>query len=80
MSVCQAAAAPEELFWRPLGGHLRRVEVGPFGVVWGLGHDQTPWVYTGATGGGQLSGQSGGREHTAAGTSWPLHCFTLQLC
>ncbi|KAF0287052.1 Tectonin beta-propeller repeat-containing protein 1 [Amphibalanus amphitrite] len=66
-----AEAAPEELFWRQLGGHLRRVEAGPHGVVWGLGHDQTPWVYTGATGGGQLTEHGGsGQLHTMTDTRY----------
>ncbi|GBP89755.1 Tectonin beta-propeller repeat-containing protein [Eumeta japonica] len=46
---------PEEMVWRLMGGHLRRVEsVGV--VVWGIAHDHTAWVYTGGWGGGPLKG------------------------
>uniref|UniRef100_A0A8C4N964 Tectonin beta-propeller repeat containing 1b n=1 Tax=Eptatretus burgeri TaxID=7764 RepID=A0A8C4N964_EPTBU len=49
----------DELFWRQVGGHLRLVETGAGGVVWGLGYDNTPWVYTGGYGGGFLQGLVG---------------------
>ncbi|VEN49848.1 unnamed protein product [Callosobruchus maculatus] len=42
------------LYWRQLGGHLRRVESCKVGVTWGIGYDHTPWVYTGGWGGGFL--------------------------
>ncbi|XP_037079904.1 tectonin beta-propeller repeat-containing protein-like [Pollicipes pollicipes] len=54
-----AAGAPAELFWRQLGGHLRRIETSPAGVVWAIGCDLTPWVYTAATGGSQLTEHGG---------------------
>ncbi|XP_071797114.1 tectonin beta-propeller repeat-containing protein 1-like isoform X1 [Asterias amurensis] len=49
--------APSSLmFWRQIGGHMTRIEACPAGVVWGLGMDNTPWVYTGAYGGGLFKG------------------------
>lgn len=42
------------LYWRQLGGHLRRVETCKLGVTWGIAYDHTPWVYTGGWGGGFL--------------------------
>lgn len=42
------------LYWRQLGGHLRRVETCILGVTWGIAYDHTPWVYTGGWGGGFL--------------------------
>ncbi|XP_078521292.1 tectonin beta-propeller repeat-containing protein 1 [Lissotriton helveticus] len=46
----------DQMFWRQVGGHLRVVECGSQGVVWGIGYDHTPWVYTGGYGGGFLQG------------------------
>ncbi|KAL1491140.1 hypothetical protein ABEB36_011782 [Hypothenemus hampei] len=46
---------PLELYWRQLGGHMRRVESCASGVTWGIGYDHTAWVYTGGWGGGFLS-------------------------
>ncbi|XP_050309364.1 tectonin beta-propeller repeat-containing protein isoform X2 [Anthonomus grandis grandis] len=45
---------PLELYWRQMGGHLRRVESCNAGVTWGIGYDHTAWVYTGGWGGGFL--------------------------
>ncbi|XP_066251035.1 tectonin beta-propeller repeat-containing protein isoform X2 [Euwallacea similis] len=45
---------PLELYWRQLGGHLRRVESCNAGVTWGIGYDHTAWVYSGGWGGGFL--------------------------
>ncbi|KAJ9585855.1 hypothetical protein L9F63_020497, partial [Diploptera punctata] len=38
---------PANMFWRQMGGHLRRVETCSGGVTWGIGYDNTAWVYTG---------------------------------
>ncbi|XP_019761431.1 tectonin beta-propeller repeat-containing protein isoform X1 [Dendroctonus ponderosae] len=46
---------PLELFWRQIGGHLRRIETCNAGVTWGIGCDHTAWVYTGGWGGGVLA-------------------------
>lgn len=40
-----------DLFWRQMGGHLRKVETCLAGVTWGIGYDQQLWVYTGGWGG-----------------------------
>lgn len=40
-----------DLFWRQMGGHLRKVETCTAGVTWGIGYDQQLWVYTGGWGG-----------------------------
>ncbi|XP_066141762.1 tectonin beta-propeller repeat-containing protein isoform X2 [Euwallacea fornicatus] len=45
---------PLELYWRQLGGHLRRVESCNAGVTWGIGYDHTAWVYSGGWTGGFL--------------------------
>ena len=40
-----------------MGGHLAKVETSPAGVTWGIGNDNTPWVYTGSFGGGFFKGK-----------------------
>ena len=40
-----------DLFWRQIGGHLRKVETCAAGITWGIGYDQQLWVYTGGWGG-----------------------------
>lgn len=45
---------PLDLYWRQMGGHLRRVETCRSGVTWGIAYDHTAWVYTGGWGGGFL--------------------------
>jgi tectonin beta-propeller repeat-containing protein 1 len=50
--------APSQRFWRQIGGHLSVVEAGTGGVVWGVGFDGNPYVYTGGFGGGVFSGFS----------------------
>lgn len=42
---------PRDIFWRQIGGHLRRVESCSVGVTWGIGNDHTAWVYNGGWGG-----------------------------
>lgn len=49
--------SPLAMFWRQMGGHLRRVETCSHGVTWGLGYDHTAWVYTGGWGGAFLKGK-----------------------
>lgn len=44
------------MFWRQMGGHLRSVESCPSGVVWGIGYDNTAWVYSSGWGGSFLKG------------------------
>lgn len=46
----------EEMFWRMIGGYLRKVECSQNGVVWGISHDHRAWLYTGGWGGGVLKG------------------------
>ncbi|XP_037869369.1 tectonin beta-propeller repeat-containing protein [Bombyx mori] len=48
----------DEMFWRLMGGHLRRVECCEADVVWGISHDHRAWVYTGGWGGGMFQGIS----------------------
>ena len=45
------------MFWRQIGGHLRKVETCNLGVTWGIGYDNTAWVYTGGWGGASLQGR-----------------------
>ncbi|KDR11313.1 tectonin beta-propeller repeat-containing protein isoform X6 [Zootermopsis nevadensis] len=47
---------PPDMFWRQMGGHLRKVETCSAGVTWGIGYDNTAWVYTGGWGGSFLKG------------------------
>ncbi|XP_034425724.1 tectonin beta-propeller repeat-containing protein 1 isoform X1 [Hippoglossus hippoglossus] len=46
----------DQMFWRQVGGHLRSVECNTVGIVWGIGYDHTPWVYSGGYGGGFFQG------------------------
>lgn len=46
------------MFWRQIGGHLKKVETCSVGVTWGIGYDSTAWVYTGGWGGTFLKGIS----------------------
>ncbi|XP_049762873.1 tectonin beta-propeller repeat-containing protein [Schistocerca cancellata] len=64
---------PLEMYWRQMGGHLRRVETCAAGVTWGVGYDNTAWVYTGGWGGSFLKGL----ETSSSGIN-PMadtHCF-----
>lgn len=45
-----------DMFWRQIGGHLRKVESSKHGVVWGIGYDNTARVYTNGWGGSFLKG------------------------
>lgn len=44
------------MFWRQIGGHLKKVETCSVGVTWGIGYDSTAWVYTGGWGSAFLKG------------------------
>lgn len=44
------------MFWRQIGGHLKKVETCSVGVTWGIGYDSTAWVYTSGWGGAFLKG------------------------
>lgn len=41
-----------------MGGHLKKVETCSSGVTWGIGYDNTAWVYTGGWGGTFLKGKN----------------------
>lgn len=45
-----------DIFWRQMGGHLRRVVTCRNGITWGIGYDNTAWVYTGGWGGAFMKG------------------------
>ena len=45
---------PITMYWRQIGGHLRKVETCRSGVTWGIGYDNTTWVYTKGWGGSFL--------------------------
>ncbi|XP_043272116.1 tectonin beta-propeller repeat-containing protein isoform X2 [Venturia canescens] len=47
---------PMGMFWRQIGGHLKKVETCSSGITWGIGYDNTAWVYTGGWGGLFLKG------------------------
>lgn len=40
-----------DIFWRQMGGHLRKLETCKGGVTWGIGYDNCLWVYSGGWGG-----------------------------
>lgn len=52
----QVIIEPSLMFWRQIGGHLKKVETCSVGVTWGIGYDSTAWVYTGGWGGAFLKG------------------------
>lgn len=52
----QVIIEPSTMFWRQIGGHLKKVETCSVGVTWGIGYDSTAWVYTGGWGGTFLKG------------------------
>lgn len=42
------------MFWRQIGGHLKKLESSKNGIVWGIGYDNTAWLYTNGCGGSFL--------------------------
>lgn len=52
----QVIIEPSTMFWRQMGGHLKKIETSSVGVTWGIGYDCTAWVYTGGWGGAFLKG------------------------
>ncbi|XP_014095584.2 tectonin beta-propeller repeat-containing protein [Bactrocera oleae] len=50
----------QEMYWRQIGGHIKRVFTCSAGVVWGISCDNTAWVYNGGWGGQFLKGLEGG--------------------
>ncbi|XP_066589836.1 tectonin beta-propeller repeat-containing protein [Prorops nasuta] len=64
---------PLPIFWRQMGGHLRKVETCLVGIVWGVGYDNTAWVYTGGWGGTQLKGV--GSTNTGINTMIDTHNY-----
>lgn len=54
---CQNPIIPIlDSFWRPIGGHLKKIHACLNGIVWGVGCDNTIWVYNGGCGGSFLKG------------------------
>lgn len=45
-----------DIFWRQIGGHIKKIFACSEGVVWGISCDSTPWVYNGGWGGTFLKG------------------------
>ncbi|KPJ16624.1 Tectonin beta-propeller repeat-containing protein [Papilio machaon] len=64
---------PDEMFWRMMGGYLRKIECSQNGFVWGISHDHRAWVYTGGWGGGILKG-IGGNEAIHAMSDTQTYC------
>ncbi|XP_075421580.1 tectonin beta-propeller repeat-containing protein 1 isoform X4 [Ascaphus truei] len=58
----------DQMFWHQIGGHLRLVESGGCGVVWGIGFDHTAWVYTSGYGGGFIQGLSSSTDNVCIQT------------
>jgi tectonin beta-propeller repeat-containing protein 1 len=56
ISRTQVIIEPSTMFWRQIGGHLKKIETSSVGVTWGIGYDYTAWVYTGGWGGAFLKG------------------------
>lgn len=44
------------MFWRQIGGHLKKVETCSSGITWGIGYDNTAWLYTSGWGSNTLKG------------------------
>ncbi|VVC87415.1 unnamed protein product [Leptidea sinapis] len=61
MEYCSTSViiGPDEMYWRMMGGYLRKIESCTDAVVWGISHDHRAWVYTGGWGGGALKGIDG---------------------
>uniref|UniRef100_T1GIE5 Galectin domain-containing protein n=1 Tax=Megaselia scalaris TaxID=36166 RepID=T1GIE5_MEGSC len=59
-----------DCFWRPIGGHLKKVYACQNGIVWGIGCDNTPWAYTGGCGGTFIKGveSPSGKIHSMTDT------------
>ena len=55
-AVLESEMQPTQLFWRQIGGHMRKVEGGMSGVVWAIGFDGMPYYYSGGYGGGVFTG------------------------
>ena len=49
---------PNQVYWRQVGGHMKCVQAGCGGVVWGIGYDGVPYAYSGGYGGGIFTGFS----------------------
>ncbi|EDW69940.1 tectonin beta-propeller repeat-containing protein [Drosophila virilis] len=49
----------QQMHWRQMGGHLKRVYNSGVDVVWGISCDNTAWVYNGGWGGMFLKGLEG---------------------
>ncbi|XP_011065676.1 PREDICTED: tectonin beta-propeller repeat-containing protein [Acromyrmex echinatior] len=64
---------PITMFWRQIGGHLKKVETCSVGVTWGIGYDSTAWVYTGGWGGVFLKGL--GTSNTGVNTMVDTHNY-----
>lgn len=64
-----------DIFWRQIGGHIRRVASCKAGVVWGIGCDNTAWVYTGGWGGCFLKGLEAG--HGKINTMTDIHNYYI---
>lgn len=60
MLVAVCVYVCELRFWRQVPGHLHCVESNSLGVVWGVGHDHTAWVYTGGCKGTPAQGTAQG--------------------
>lgn len=56
MYLAQVIIEPNTMFWRQIGGHLKKVETCSVGVTWGIGYDSTAWVYTSGWGSVSLKG------------------------
>ncbi|XP_047509859.1 tectonin beta-propeller repeat-containing protein isoform X1 [Pieris napi] len=65
---------PDEMFWKMIGGYLRKVECCANNIVWGLSHDHRAWVYTGGWGGGPLKGL-GSTDGIHAMTDTQTYCI-----
>ncbi|KAF7379139.1 tectonin beta-propeller repeat-containing protein isoform X1 [Vespula maculifrons] len=64
---------PITMFWRQMGGHLKKVETCSVGVTWGIGYDNTAWVYTNGWGGTFLKGS--GTSNTGINTMIDTHNY-----
>ncbi|KAM7358465.1 tectonin beta-propeller repeat-containing peroxin 23 [Cochliomyia hominivorax] len=49
----------QQMFWRQIGGHIKKVFTCSAGIVWGMTCDNTAWVYNNGWGGNFLKGLEG---------------------
>ncbi|CAA9994545.1 unnamed protein product [Nesidiocoris tenuis] len=50
-SLIKVVVPLEEMTWKQVGGHLKKIETCSAGVTWGISSENIPYIYTGGWGG-----------------------------